>query len=481
MGSAGDFSFAYSLLQHHAFTSLVATSLDSRDVVLEKYPHALKNLRGLEDWGTGGRDREGGGCGRLNGGEEGEEQIGSEGGEMRKNGDGEVEEGEEDDDEEEQDDEVEDDDEGEKSKEIKKDVRFKFGVDATKMTRAKVMGRTKMKKRRKKGGSAERGFDKIVFNFPHVGGKSTDVNRQVRYNQGNDHIFYFSVLQSSLLSLLFYFLSTHNSTSKILYHCLPCSPLPTSPSLCNLCTRTITLTPHFPMLSHNVFYNANKASSIHLINHPSLSFSKNPNFKKSSTDLLVSFLTTSLPLLAPDGVILITLFDGLPYSLWNIRDLARHVGLRVGRSFRFDANAYPGYRHARTGRVVKAGRREIERKEWRNGGDGGEDEDKDEDGGGLGEGEEEHDQEGGESGGENDKVEGDDGQKREEQEEDKRRGWKGEERPARTYIFEIAEDQNKEGLVKQNQKQNLKKKKNQKKGKGKRKRGGSDDDDDDHD
>lgn len=47
-------------------------------------------------------------------------------------------------------------------------------------------------------------------------------------------------------------------------------------------------------------------------------------------------------------MIIVTIFDGEPYELWNIKDLARHSGLKVGRSFKFQANEYPGYKHART-------------------------------------------------------------------------------------------------------------------------------------
>ncbi|KAF3769649.1 hypothetical protein M406DRAFT_231753, partial [Cryphonectria parasitica EP155] len=112
----------------------------------------------------------------------------------------------------------------------------------------------------KKSGKESVGiFDRIIFNFPHTGGKSTDVNRQVRYNQ----------------------------------------------------------------------------------------------------ELLVEFFKRALLSLAPGGTVIVTLFEGEPYTLWNIRDLGRHSGLQVERSFRFQASAYPGYHHARTLGVVRNKQGEV--------------------------------------------------------------------------------------------------------------------------
>ncbi|KAH8663590.1 hypothetical protein BGZ60DRAFT_71209 [Tricladium varicosporioides] len=126
----------------------------------------------------------------------------------------------------------------------------KYAIDAGSMNRKKLGL-----------GKGDTGWDRIIFNFPHVGGKSKDVNRQVRYNQ----------------------------------------------------------------------------------------------------ELLVSFFKSALPLLSPTpgSSILVTLFEGEPYTLWNIRDLGRHSGLEVMRSFRFQAAAYPGYRHARTLGVVKGKNGEV--------------------------------------------------------------------------------------------------------------------------
>ena len=55
--------------------------------------------------------------------------------------------------------------------EAEADIRVLFDVDATKLSKAP---------RRVRNGT----FDRIVFNFPHVGGLTKDVNRQVRHNQG---------------------------------------------------------------------------------------------------------------------------------------------------------------------------------------------------------------------------------------------------------------------------------------------------------
>lgn len=69
----------------------------------------------------------------------------------------------------------------------------------------------------------------------------------------------------------------------------------------------------------------------------------------------MGFFTSAIALLNDGGWIVVTIFEGEPYTLWNIRDLARHSGLMLLRSFRFQPEAYPGYRHARTLGVVSGG------------------------------------------------------------------------------------------------------------------------------
>lgn len=56
--------------------------------------------------------------------------------------------------------------------------KVRFGVDVSGTKRGTVV--------KKIGGDGEGGlgWERIIFNFPHVGGKTKDVNRQVRFNQG---------------------------------------------------------------------------------------------------------------------------------------------------------------------------------------------------------------------------------------------------------------------------------------------------------
>jgi len=123
------------------------------------------------------------------------------------------------------------------------------------------------------------GWDMVAFQFPHTGGLSTDVNRQVRANQ----------------ALLVAFFKA----------CLDC-PTP---------KKRIQL----------------------------LQAQANPALPRTR------------PFLRMGGKIIVTLFEGEPYTLWNIRDLARHAGLKVVESWRFDPSQYPGYAHVRTLGAIEGG------------------------------------------------------------------------------------------------------------------------------
>lgn len=145
--------------------------------------------------------------------------------------------------------------------------------------------------RSKKDGNGHTGepggpWDIICFNFPHVGGLSTDVNRQVRSNQ----------------ELLVGFFKA----------CVPLLSIPNP-------------TEDSSDFEDEVEYTDKE-------NNGSLSDAGEVRHKSRKEP----------------GHIIVTLFEGEPYTLWNIRDLARHAGLRVVTSFKFPWASYPGYSHART-------------------------------------------------------------------------------------------------------------------------------------
>ncbi|PNP38042.1 hypothetical protein TGAM01_v204783 [Trichoderma gamsii] len=212
-----DLSFAASIIQHHGCTNVTATVLERDHAELvEKYPAvdtniAVVNRRPDADAPPASPGHGAGSDAGHSGEEEPVEDYDSE------------------------------DSQAGQHKPLAVNNKLVYNVDATKFPSS--IARTP--------------HDRIIFNFPHVGGKSTDVNRQVRYNQELLVAFFQRALAS------------------------PAAPL------------------------------------------------------------------------AAGGSIVVTLFESEPYTLWNIRDLGRHAGLQLERSFRFQATAYPGYHHARTFGVVR--------------------------------------------------------------------------------------------------------------------------------
>jgi len=147
------------------------------------------------------------------------------------------------------------------------------GVDATRLNAYKAL------KHVDEDGDVEP-WDTVAFQFPHTGGLSTDVNRQVRANQALLVGFFESCLEVR---------SSRAGEKK--------------------------------------------------------EGGAQPPKKKSK----------GIPFLRPGGKVIVTLFEGAPYTLWNVRDLARHTGLKVVESFKFSFADYPGYSHVRTLGTIEGG------------------------------------------------------------------------------------------------------------------------------
>ncbi|KAF2012762.1 hypothetical protein BU24DRAFT_443108 [Aaosphaeria arxii CBS 175.79] len=163
-------------------------------------------------------------------------------------------------------------------------VPLHHSVDATKVSSYKHLARAE-------DGEA---WDVVGFMFPHVGGKSTDVNRQVRANQALLVGFFRSVLQ----------LPPENASG------------------------AAKQTQHAEKGKGKGDADGKK--------------------KRKRGGETKEFLRMG-------GKVVVTLFEGEPYTLWNIRDLARHCGLKVVESWRFDWAQYPGYGHVRTLGAIEGG------------------------------------------------------------------------------------------------------------------------------
>jgi len=242
----GDFSFSLSLAKHHKVGSLLATSYDNEQSLIQKYPNVQRALDSLQNAKR-----------TPHHGAEEHDTVDNKQGE-KWNGFPNNNEGDE--------------RRSDEEKIISPKIDILHGIDATALS-----------KKHKRLLDPHAPFTKIVFNFPHTGGLSTDVNRQVRANQ-ELLVGFFNVAKQYLAT-----------------QARPAKALPND-------------------ADDEIEYDSEGQEVV----------------------------ANSSPLALSSGQILVTLFEGEPYTLWNIRDLARHCGLQVTESFKFPWAAYPGYKHART-------------------------------------------------------------------------------------------------------------------------------------
>lgn len=251
---------------------MLATCYDDRETLRAKYPHA--EGRNIPEMLNAGRSRSG---------DEEEDGDGDEYGTQS----GQEEQSEQDDD-----DDVHRHHDAQERNLPPSSPRVLYSVDARKLgspagggkeVRHGLARRRQNKKEDKKAPAGHAGagaWDVICFNFPHVGGLSTDVNRQVRANQ----------------ELLVGFFK----------------------------------------------------AAVSLLSVPDSEDEDEDEDEDDYGDGYGSESDGKEPRRTQPGQILVTLFEGEPYTLWNIKDLARHAGLRIVTSFRFPWSSYEGYAHART-------------------------------------------------------------------------------------------------------------------------------------
>ncbi|CAG8392339.1 unnamed protein product [Penicillium salamii] len=283
----GDFSFARALATQYRCPNICATSYDSKETLLSKYPQVEENLEAI-----------------LSKPEQSESDSDEK-------------------------------DQEQEKEEKEPQNKVLFSVDARKLGSQTGGGKELLRgfERRERRRPAwfnpatpdpphqsAGAWDVICFNFPHVGGLSTDVNRQVRANQELLVAFFKAAV-----------------------------PLVSKPP------------PLMDADEGEYEYEDGEGSDVEEDDEDS---------------------TTGNGVRTGHGQILVTLFEGEPYTLWNIKDLARHAGLVVVTSFKFPWSSYEGYSHART----------------------------------VGH------------------IEGKDGE---------RGGWKGEDREARMYVFEVKQKEKK--------------------------------------